>query len=291
MLTQRASHAGRQLFGKVPEINLQQLLANAMRGDPIRPGAPRFSLLASLLEDNPTPKAYTAMALRMHAYMLQAGLTAARDEGPIDRSAQPVLVPSEEEPQAAPAPTMPEPAGEEGETDDFSDFQQQSMMQPNQELETAMKNTIEAEEGRRAGVYLDHLGNRTIGVGFNLERDDAEQLLSSVGADFAAILDGSQQLTEEQIDQLYQITFQEAVEAAGRVVPGFEELSEDQQHVLVDMAFQLGERGLSKFDKMLTAIKAGDFQTAAMELLDSRYAKQVPSRARRNADRLKQEAV
>ncbi len=46
------------------------------------------------------------------------------------------------------------------------------------------------------------------------------------------------------------------------------------------MVFQLGETGVSKFKNMLKALKEGpDYQTAAIEMLDSRWAKQTPNRA------------
>lgn len=52
---------------------------------------------------------------------------------------------------------------------------------------------------------------------------------------------------------------------------------------MIDMIFNLGEHGFKKFKKMITAIKTNNFELAAKELLDSRYARQVPNRAKRNA--------
>jgi lysozyme len=55
---------------------------------------------------------------------------------------------------------------------------------------------------------------------------------------------------------------------------------------LTDMVFNLGGRGFKRFKKMIKAIKSNDFKSAAREMLDSRYAKQVPNRAIRNAKQL-----
>lgn len=57
--------------------------------------------------------------------------------------------------------------------------------------------------------------------------------------------------------------------------------------VLLDLRFNLGLRGLLGFTKMLGALEAGDYDRAAVELLDSRYARQVGNRALRNAELLR----
>ncbi len=61
-------------------------------------------------------------------------------------------------------------------------------------------------------------------------------------------------------------------------------LNEPRRAVLTDMSFNLGPFGLSKFHKMLAAIRVGDWQKAHDELLNSEYAKDVGRRATKNAD-------
>lgn len=60
-------------------------------------------------------------------------------------------------------------------------------------------------------------------------------------------------------------------------------MTESQEAVIYDMAYNLGWAGLMQFKKMIFNIKCGDFEQAAKELLDSKYARQVPSRAKLNA--------
>lgn len=60
-------------------------------------------------------------------------------------------------------------------------------------------------------------------------------------------------------------------------------LSDTRQEALADMCFNLGVQRLSGFRKMLVALRAGQWQEAARECLDSRYARQVGNRAKRNA--------
>ena len=68
-----------------------------------------------------------------------------------------------------------------------------------------------------------------------------------------------------------------------KVKPIILTLSLERQEVIFDLAYQMGVGGLLRFKKMWAAIESGDFETAGVELLDSRYAKQTPNRAEKNA--------
>ena len=52
-----------------------------------------------------------------------------------------------------------------------------------------------------------------------------------------------------------------------------------RQLVLMDMAFNMGVPRLCKFVKMWTALEQYDYHKAAEEMLDSRWARQVKTRA------------
>lgn len=56
-------------------------------------------------------------------------------------------------------------------------------------------------------------------------------------------------------------------------------LNEPRKAVLVNMAFNIGVQGLLKFKKTLSLIESGDYSSASIEMMDSKWAKQVPSRA------------
>ena len=59
--------------------------------------------------------------------------------------------------------------------------------------------------------------------------------------------------------------------------------------ILYNMAYQMGVHGLSKFKNMFEALKVNDYETAALEMLDSRWAKQTQNRANRLAERMRNE--
>lgn len=65
------------------------------------------------------------------------------------------------------------------------------------------------------------------------------------------------------------------------------DLSPARQDVIVNMAFNLGVTGLFKFKRMWTALYQKDYNWAASEMLDSKWAKQVKGRAVRLADTMR----
>jgi len=60
---------------------------------------------------------------------------------------------------------------------------------------------------------------------------------------------------------------------------GCMDIDEVAEEIIIEMIFQLGKTGVSKFRNMWKALSALDYSTAASEMLDSRWAKQTPNRA------------
>lgn len=152
------------------------------------------------------------------------------------------------------------------------------LMQPGLVPLEELSQLIEKHEGREHSVYTDTTGNPTIGVGFNLNRDDAQQLLGGIGADYNAILNRRQALNDQQINALLQMTINEATKSAQQFIPDLAQQPKPIQMVLVDMAFNLGDRGLKQFSKLKTAIENKDYATAAQEMINSRWYSQVKGR-------------
>ena len=59
----------------------------------------------------------------------------------------------------------------------------------------------------------------------------------------------------------------------------FNDLDDVRKDAMIDIAFNLGATRLRGFKKALAAMEVADYATAATEFLDSRWAKQVGSRA------------
>ena len=71
-----------------------------------------------------------------------------------------------------------------------------------------------------------------------------------------------------------------------KIYNNWDDLPREVQHILVNMCFQLGQRGLSNFKQMGKAIEESDWGKASVEMMDSRWASQTPERAERLKDRM-----
>jgi len=135
------------------------------------------------------------------------------------------------------------------------------------ELRSELKEKLIKEEGYEKMPYEDHLGLVTIGVGRCLDR---------VGISDAEI----SFLLDNDIESVFlQLTNEK---------PEWQYYPHNVRIVLCDMAFNLGVKGLSKFRNMWRCLAEADYIGAAEELMDSKYADQVPNRAKRNAKLLKE---
>lgn len=121
------------------------------------------------------------------------------------------------------------------------------------------------DEGLRLKPYRDTVGKLTIGVGRNLDdngitEDEAAYLLQN---DIA--------VSERELSRL----------------PWFSGLDDVRKGAIINMHFNLGLPRLLTFRKMIAALDAGDYEQAANEALDSRWAEQVGDRAVRLARQIK----
>ena len=118
---------------------------------------------------------------------------------------------------------------------------------------------IMRHEGFRSKPYVDTVGKLTIGYGRNL---------------------GDTGISKKEANYLLRKDYQTA-KADARSVFGnaFDVLNRPRQAVIVNMAFNLGLSRLKRFKRMLRAIRRGNYVVAAVEMLDSRWAKQVGDRA------------
>lgn len=64
------------------------------------------------------------------------------------------------------------------------------------------------------------------------------------------------------------------------IMPWFLTIHPIRQGVIINLAFNMGVRGVLAFKRMIAALEAGDYDLAAAELLDSKWATQVQASRR-----------
>ena len=133
-------------------------------------------------------------------------------------------------------------------------------------------------EGFRATCYRDTVGKLTIGIGFNLDAAGAELRCIAAELDYAA-LRGGQAITLEQAQALLAEGIQSAQDVATITVPGFPEMPDNVQLVIIDMIFNLGSAGFHRFHVMIAALIDHDWLRAANAMRASLWYGQVGVRA------------
>ena len=134
--------------------------------------------------------------------------------------------------------------------------------------------SVKKHEGYRNKVYLDTLGKRTVGVGHlcveDFWEDDKEYeekfLMDILEADLQNAIKGAKDLMAEN---------------------GCMDIDEQAEEIIIEMIFQLGKTGVSKFKNMWKALSELNYIGASYEMLDSRWAKQTPNRAKGMANTMK----
>lgn len=139
-----------------------------------------------------------------------------------------------------------------------------------------LKKEIEADEGVKHIIYLDHLGYPTVGCGHLIQPDD-EEYGKEVGST----------ITEARCSALFASDIDGVLADCGRLYATFSDLPEEVQRIIANMMFNMGLTRLSKFKKMKAAVEKGDFEEAANQMHDSKWRKQVPNRAERLINRMR----
>ena len=139
-----------------------------------------------------------------------------------------------------------------------------------------LRDTLKIDEGVKYEIYNDHLGYPTFGIGHLVVESDEEHG-KPVGTP----------ITEDRVNTVFDKDVAVMVDEAKKIFPALDTLPEEAQQVIVNMTFNMGRPRLSQFKKFIAGVNAGDWNKAAVEMMDSRWAKQVGARAERLRDRIK----
>ncbi len=132
--------------------------------------------------------------------------------------------------------------------------------------------SVKKHEGFRDTVYLDTLNKRTVGYGHLCVEDHWE--------------DGKK-YDQEYLEEILEKDLQSAIDQADDMCSNLT-ISDDAKIIIIEMIFQLGGTGVSKFRKMWAALQEDppNYFEAHVQMLDSRWAKQTPNRASEMAEQM-----
>lgn len=134
---------------------------------------------------------------------------------------------------------------------------------------TTLEDELVQDEGEILHHYLDSRGYSTIGVGTCIDK--------RVGCG----------ITREESRYLLKNRIAIAQAQLRTKLPWTIALDEPRRTVLENMTFNEGIQHLLEFKNMLAAAERADWETAADEMLNSKWATQVGDRAKRLAARMR----
>ena len=135
--------------------------------------------------------------------------------------------------------------------------------------------SVKEHEGFRSKVYLDTLGKRTVGYGHLCVEDHWED---------------DKEYEWGYLEEILHKDLREAIAGADELIEqhNCKDLEGQAKEVVVEMIFQLGKTGVSKFKKMWEALSQYNYIGASFEMLDSKWANQTPNRAKKMAALMKE---
>ena len=122
----------------------------------------------------------------------------------------------------------------------------------------SLLDRIKHHEGFRSKVYKCTEGYDTIGYGFAIKDLELDE-------------DISEMILMRKLDNL--------MTRIGKTFVWWRSADSTVKDVVVEMCYQLGVSGFSKFKKTIGHLENKRYSKASAEMLDSRWAKQTPNRA------------
>ena len=127
----------------------------------------------------------------------------------------------------------------------------------------ALIERLKVNEGFRSDVYKCSEGFDTIGYGFAIK--DLE-------------------LTEEEATLLLANRVAKKHLMISKNLDWYDDLPPEVQGVIIEMVYQMGFTGFTKFKRAIAHMKNREWQLASEEMLDSLWARQTTNRAKQLAD-------
>ena len=140
-----------------------------------------------------------------------------------------------------------------------------------------LREQLKIDEGCVYKIYNDHLGFPTFGIGHLVRESDPENG-SPLGTE----------VSEDRVNEAFDADIEIVLSDCNILYPDFGDLPEEAQQIIANMMFNLGRPRLSKFVGMKRGVDAKDWNSAADEMVDSRWYRQVGARAERLVNRMRE---
>tara|TARA_R110000787_G_scaffold43783_1_gene107222 strand:+ start:332 stop:772 length:441 start_codon:yes stop_codon:yes gene_type:complete len=138
-----------------------------------------------------------------------------------------------------------------------------------------LEQELTQDEGCVYEIYEDHLGYATFGIGHLIKETDPE-FNDPLGTE----------VSKDRVTQCFNEDIDIVCLELDKNLGWWKNLSDNRKRILANMCFNLGYPRLSGFKNFLGALETEDWEKASIEMMDSRWAIQVGSRADRLKERM-----
>lgn len=132
-------------------------------------------------------------------------------------------------------------------------------------VDDELTRMLKRQEGLRLQPYRDTQGVLTIGYGLNLEEG----------------------ITTSEAEYLLQSRINQTRRDLHGILPEAFRSTTPRANALIGMLYNLGMARFLKFKRAIWCVQQGDWAGAADEVIDSKWAKQLPARAKETAEILR----
>ena len=139
-----------------------------------------------------------------------------------------------------------------------------------------LREELKQDEGCEYKIYNDHLGYATFGIGHLITENDPEHG-QSLGTE----------VSEDRVVEAFESDVKAVINDCEILYNDFNDLPEEVQRIVANMMFNMGRTRLSKFKGMKRGVDAEDWNSAADEMVDSVWYRQVTNRANRLVERMR----
>jgi len=144
----------------------------------------------------------------------------------------------------------------------------------------SMFDYISQWEGLKTKVYKDHVGNPTIGIGHYLDGSETDRnIIKTIfggSVDYDSLLKGSQTLTKDQVEKLFNVDVKIKEKLASKLIPDYNSFDKNTKNAIVNALYR-GDLG----QKTIKLINAKDWKKAAAEYFNHSNAKSGPDQVKR----------
>lgn len=142
---------------------------------------------------------------------------------------------------------------------------------------------LTVDEGLKNKVYKDPAGNKTVGIGFNMDDPHARGvwIMADVPESFLSVYNGYSQISTESAWKLLNVQTNNAIKDLKTVFDDFDTYPDGAKYALINIVFNIGLPKFSKFNTFIGLIKSNDFDAASDDLAQTALAHQLPNRYKR----------